>query len=311
MEGMNLAKLFKMFDYTSPGPGVRKDEPEKTGIARFFDILGRRFWNMVSLNALYLLFSIIPLVLMWLLSTLAVSFFFSQLPQSLLAEEGMGQFVFMLSIFLALAYYSLIGGGAPTAALTYVVRNYTLDRHAWVWSDFIDCFKKNIRQATIVFVIDIVASLLFIINFYFYFNIVQQGFFIYILQGLLTVLFLLFLLIHLYVYPLLVTFDLKIWQIYKNSFLLLMLKLPRAFGAFLASAAVMLVILGAGFVFSPFFLFLVPIIMFALMQYIALSISFPVVKKYMIDLPGHSMEGEEEPTGEAVFDDTEPRRTDE
>ena len=61
---MRLPK-HRLFDYTTPGKGVSKDEPPKKGIALFGDILLRRFWKMVSLNFLYFLFSVPALIIMW------------------------------------------------------------------------------------------------------------------------------------------------------------------------------------------------------------------------------------------------------
>lgn len=47
--------------YTKPGPGIPKDAPKKKGIALFFDILKREFFELIKLNLLFLVFCI-PLV---------------------------------------------------------------------------------------------------------------------------------------------------------------------------------------------------------------------------------------------------------
>lgn len=48
-------------NYVRPGPGIDKDQPPKTGLALFFEILIREFWALVRLNLLFLI-TCIPIV---------------------------------------------------------------------------------------------------------------------------------------------------------------------------------------------------------------------------------------------------------
>lgn len=41
--------------YTKEGPGVRKDQPPKKGIPRFFEILMRDYGHLLKVNFLFLL----------------------------------------------------------------------------------------------------------------------------------------------------------------------------------------------------------------------------------------------------------------
>ena len=45
-------------NYNKPGKGIPKDEPKKKGIALFFDIFVREFWNLVGLNLIFIITSI-------------------------------------------------------------------------------------------------------------------------------------------------------------------------------------------------------------------------------------------------------------
>ena len=47
-------KLFSR-NYDRPGPGVSKDEPRKKGLARFFEVLFRDFFDLVKLNVIFLI----------------------------------------------------------------------------------------------------------------------------------------------------------------------------------------------------------------------------------------------------------------
>ncbi|ARM92438.1 hypothetical protein RHEC894_PE00415 (plasmid) [Rhizobium sp. CIAT894] len=49
--------------WTKEGPGIPKDAPAKTGLALFADILAREWWEMVKLNILFLLASLLVVTL--------------------------------------------------------------------------------------------------------------------------------------------------------------------------------------------------------------------------------------------------------
>lgn len=47
--------------YLKEGPGIEKDAPPKTGLALFFEILVREFWQLLKLNLLFVI-CVLPLV---------------------------------------------------------------------------------------------------------------------------------------------------------------------------------------------------------------------------------------------------------
>jgi uncharacterized membrane protein YesL len=59
--GFFMAGLFGFFDYTKPGKGVEKDEPRRSRFALFWVLLQRKFWQLVQLNVMYIIFCI-PIV---------------------------------------------------------------------------------------------------------------------------------------------------------------------------------------------------------------------------------------------------------
>lgn len=48
-------------NFNRPGPGIPKDAPKKKGAALFFEILGREFWSLLTLNLIYIL-ACLPIV---------------------------------------------------------------------------------------------------------------------------------------------------------------------------------------------------------------------------------------------------------
>lgn len=49
---------FRLFDFQSSGKGVAKGAPEKKPFFKFFEIFGRKFWKIIELNMLFVLFCI-------------------------------------------------------------------------------------------------------------------------------------------------------------------------------------------------------------------------------------------------------------
>ncbi len=49
---------FKLFDYNSAGKGVAKRGPEKKPFFKFFEIFGRKFWKLIEINMIFVLFCI-------------------------------------------------------------------------------------------------------------------------------------------------------------------------------------------------------------------------------------------------------------
>ena len=56
-----MAGFFGLFDYTKEGPGIAKDAPKKRSFVVFFEIYGRKFWNLMLAGLLWVLVDL-PLV---------------------------------------------------------------------------------------------------------------------------------------------------------------------------------------------------------------------------------------------------------
>ena len=53
-----MAGIFGLFNYAKEGPGVAKDAPKKRSFVIFFEILGRKIWNLTVAGLLWSLFSL-------------------------------------------------------------------------------------------------------------------------------------------------------------------------------------------------------------------------------------------------------------
>ena len=144
--------LFRPYDRS--GSGVRREEKPKATPARFFQLWGRKFSQLVRLNLLFL----VPILLVLALMA-ALEFF---LPHYLmrLPESGNGIQWCRWEQFSHPAPYEMKGFWldmwrlwavpAPLvllspfwAGLSLVTRNYVREEHAFIWYDFWDAVRAN------------------------------------------------------------------------------------------------------------------------------------------------------------------------
>ncbi|MDD4188903.1 MAG: DUF624 domain-containing protein [Eubacteriales bacterium] len=240
-----MAGLFGMFNYQKEGPGIDKDAPPEPRIVVFFRVIGRKFWNLISINLLYFVFNIPAIPAM-----MAVMMF--AFPAEISGDALLDILIrFALGTFLLCV--PVIAVGPAQSGLTYILRNYSNEEHAFIWMDFKDAAKKNLKQSLLISAIDflIVIALCIAVNFYLRFP--DGGTIMKIIAGFVIMAFILFMMMHIYIYPMLVTFNLKLKDIYKNALIFAVMKFIPNLGilavCFLLSAAVFFLNTVAGFVF--------------------------------------------------------------
>jgi len=265
-----MAGFFGFFDYTKPGPGIPKDAPPKARIIVFFEILGRKFWNLIKINLLFSLFNLPAVVLM-----LFISMFYLRQPLEDVTLDLVVRFMFG-TFFMCIPVITV---GPAQAGLTYLLRNYAREEHAFIWWDFKESAKNNLKQSLIISLIDAVIMVLagFTINFYLVYG--SSNILFAIASGIVILAFIIFLMMHLYIYPMLVTFKLTIKQLYKNAFLFAIVKfLPNLLILLLCLVLVFVSFINylIGFVLMIFFTF-------SLIGLITNFYVYPYLKKYMID----------------------------
>lgn len=296
-----MAGLFRFFDYTKPGPGIPKDAPPKPQIVVFFGIYTRKFWNLIKINLMFNLFNL-PAVI-------AVIFASMYIIQVQIGDDPTTDLLtrFMLgSIFLCIP---LITVGPAQAGFTYILRNYSREEHAFLWWDFKDNALANFKQSMIISIIDFFAVIIFGISINFYYlqtpDNPRMALFFTLSRAILILVFIIYFMMHMYMYPMLVTFKLTLRQLYKNSFIFAMAKFFPNLGIILL--CILLILL------SFYFSTIIGIILFSFITVSTIGLItnfyvYPKLKKYMID----KVEGEEDDEGndeeDDEVDDMEDRR---
>jgi len=275
-----MAGFFGLFDYTREGPGVPKDAPPKSRFIVFFEVLGRKFWNIVKVNLIFTLFNIPALIFFLFFSMYYLDILIQagalNVPTNDLALYLMGITVPLLLPFVC---FPLITVGPAQAGMTYVLRNYSREEHAFIWSDFIEHAKKNFKQSMVVGLINCVVTVLTLIDIYIYFNLKSSSMFLSIASAIIIMAFLLFIMMSMYIYPMMVTFKLTVKQLYKNAFLFAIMKfIPN-----LLIIIVCLVIIILPFYFYPAIGYiLIFFLTFGLISFITNFYVYPKMDKYMI-----------------------------
>lgn len=220
-------------NYSKPGPGVSKDEPRREGLGRFYQILVRKFWDLIKLNLLYIV-TLIP--------TFAVVFILSGMISNRLGisaddfiklgGEGISPLTaarvsvttdLVIRFYISALFAILWGGGPVTAGFVFILRSFLWEEHVFLASDYFGHIKSNLRQTIIVWIIDVIAFVLLCYAYFFYGS--SPGVIYYGKYVVLVIAFF-YTMLHLYLYHLLVTYKLTIGKLYRNSALFAISALP-------------------------------------------------------------------------------------
>lgn len=275
-------------NYSKPGPGISKDEQEKTAFFRFFDVLVSKFWNMIKINLLYFLCIFILFIpLCWV----SISYLYDEN----LTEYLQNNLMIYLVIFVSALPIALTG--PFTAGFTYVMRNFVRREHVFLWSDYKDIAKANIKQSILATLINVAVYMLIGINMIFYFFGMKTNVMLTIPFALSLMALFIFFSMNFYIYIMIITFDLDLKHIYKNAFIFSVI---GVFRNILMTAIIVGVI--ALHIFVPPTSILIPLFT---LSFVGLVINFgawPLIRKHMVDTAENN--GLKEVGGDSIFRDT-------
>lgn len=273
--------------YDKPGPGVDPDAPKKRSFFRFFEILSRKFWKIGQVNLIYSIVIIPIFLILMTASTTVVGNLAGVFGMS--DEESMSAALLVGGLIFTNLFIAAWGAGPVTAGISYIMRNYSREEHAWVWTDFKDEAKSNFKQATIVLVIDLIMIFVFNAALSFYSGAEGSlGIFKYVVWAIILV----YTLMHFYIYPIMITFDLSLKDIYKNSLIFAMGKLPSNLFVLIVLMAVHVGLPVCTILFCgkqmPIILVIIYLLELVFLQgfsaYLVNFNAYPKLKKYMLDV---------------------------
>ncbi|MBO4941132.1 MAG: DUF624 domain-containing protein [Clostridia bacterium] len=222
------------------GKGVEKGESErKRASALFFELYTRKFWEIIKVSFMFLVASIPALLVMMFVSgqiSVQITNVLKEYLDAAIKMEGVNDHGVLtayvsiadviIRIFIALLLTALWGTGPASAGYAYIFRCYAREEHAFTWSEFWEQTFKNFKQTIWIFVIDMLAFVLLVNAFFFY---VSQGGAFGIMKYVIMCFFMVYTMMHFYIYPILINFKVKLGEAFKNSLLLSIIALPVNF----------------------------------------------------------------------------------
>lgn len=207
-----------MFSGKSNRPDFTPDMMPKNRFELFFEMLKLNLFNLLKVNLMYFVFWI-PFWIWTFMNIVGI--------QQITDAASAMDFLFF---YLIIAAPCVMITGPAKCALKYITRNYARDEHVWLFSDFIDAIKQNWKQGLAMSVLNGVFLALFTIcmRFYFIMTSTTGNPVYYFMQMLMVVFGVIYLLMNLYAWPMMVTYELKFTQVLRNSLVLAIGRLPQS-----------------------------------------------------------------------------------
>ncbi len=303
-------KRFKLFDTQREGKGVSKaDVYTKTDLKGFFIKYKECFGRLFSINILMVLGNFPLIFVLLAMSTFTRILYLTPATESFPVLHGLfleqteisasnlvtagieglqieaNAMTTWTYVFFALGGLVLFTFGMVNAGTTYLLRNMVQGEPAFT-SDFFYAVKRNWKQALPYGILD--AILLFLIPF----NLVTlfgsgTDVFSGIMGGINLAFAIIYFFMRFYIYLQMVTFDLSIGKILKNSLIMTMLGMKRNLVAGLGILCLVILDLLLLFAFNGIFAaaaILMPLVLlFSSGAFMAMYAAYFVVKRIMID----------------------------
>lgn len=209
-----------------------------------------------------------------------------------------------LNLLYLVSIIPIVTFGPATAAMTKVCRNWSQERNAFLWADYWEAFKKNIKQGMIMGLIDLVFMVGFPVAIVCYSEWAKQTRTMYIPLVICLACCIVFFLMHFYIYPMIVSTNLSLGKIVKNAFFLVSLGIKSTLWTFIVWIIVCFLIIAT----LPLSIFIVLFFPMSFLCFVGAFNCYPIIRKYVIQ-PYYDQRGEDNPefdylkTDDAIFKD--------
>lgn len=237
-----FGRMMNSYYYGKSGKGdFNRENLPKNRRQLFFEMLRVRFTGLFRLN----LTAVAAFLPMMAVLAKLVSNLFTLMNIILTVEGDMAAAApDMLQIYqnrqdhmMSLLFVSLLWlipciaiTGPVQAGMAYVTRNWARDEHAFVWSDFKDAVKDNWKQGLMASAITSVAPFTMLLCWQFYSRLAAGNMLFLVPQMLSLTLGFIWMLSLTFLYPMMVTYDMKFGQLVRNCLLLSVGRLPHTIG---------------------------------------------------------------------------------
>lgn len=322
-------KRFRLFDSQREGKGVSKDEkPITPDLGGFFRSFKRNFSSLLRVNLFMvignfpILFAILGLSGLFKIPYMTpLSNLFPNLRSLMLLDPSRSP--------ATMALYGVFGGQIENTALTpmsyvmfglsaltfltfgfvcvgttYILRSLVRGEPVFMWADFFYAIKRNKKQAFFFGMLDLLLLLLIPFNFTVLSEMTGGGLMIGIIFWLTVVFAVIYFFMRFYIYLQMITFDLSIGKILKNSFIFSLLGFKRNILALLGMILLFfldfILLFGLGGILLPLGIAAPLVIIFSAASYMAVFAAWYKIKDLMIP------EGADQPPEDGAEEPSEP-----
>ena len=221
---MGLKSMMNNYFYGKQGKGdFTIEQLPQNRRQLFFDVLKVRWSAMCGVNLLYVLFWI-PAIAWTLLNLITMYSMLTNETAAFDAADIQG----LVSTYLLILFPCIAITGPFNAGITYVLRNWARDEHSFVLSDFKDAVKANWKQSLAISVISGLLPFVLYTCWRFYSSQLATSSLYMIPIALVMLMAVIWTLSSSLFYPMLITYDLKLKDVIRNSILMSLAKLPFA-----------------------------------------------------------------------------------
>lgn len=259
------------YNYENAGKGVAKNGPKKKSFFRFWEIFASKFWKIIHVNLLFLVFS-------------GLIFVFG----AMYAVNQTGNAYLWL-----IAAPVVIGFGPACAASMQVMRKFVIEKPIFTWDTFLKAYKANFRQSLGVGIVDVALICVVAFSADFYYNRIvssENTTLNYVLIAVTVAIAVYALIANFYIYLEIVSLTLPMRAIIKNALILSVVGLKNN----LITLVVTLIFAAAVYLFFPWSTIVLPFAPFGWIGFLIAFNSYPLIQKHIIN-PFYEARGERNP----------------
>lgn len=192
----------------------------------------------------------------------------------------------MIVLFLALALVFLLIFGPINVGSTYILRNLVRREPVFMWSDFRYAIKRNLKQGILFGMLDALLVAILTFDLVYFYKMLGASFFTDLMFFVTLFLAIIYFFMRFYIYIIMVTFDLSIRKILKNSLIFAILGFKRNIMALLGMILMIVLNYILLYVLMPFnimFPLILPVFyLLGFGSFMAAYAAYPKIEQYMI-----------------------------
>lgn len=272
--------FFGLFgNYSKPGPGVNKEEEDRSPFSKFFVVYYRRLSKFMQLNLIFMIPFFIAIIAAVGIFILPVQRWMLTISVSAGTYElnTWGLYAMSIPFFLLSPFW----GGVMVVA-----RRMAKEEYSFIWSEYWKGVKENFKQFLANGIITYFVYLLSSFSLVYYNTRVYDSWLFVVPIALIITMLILFLSAQFYVSLLIVSVELTLKQIYKNSLIFSFMGLKKnliCLAAFIVPLAIVAFCLLFNWIAVMIGCVIIFLWLFSFLAYANCFICYPVIVKYIVD----------------------------